>query len=122
MITGCTANVSAALVNASQGCGDSTPSNTTAVCCKPGPSDLPSATLPNVLVLGDCTVKNADNLTSALAGLDKVQHAPYDLADGGVLDTAWGVACLDNWLRAQHWAPVNWSVVAFSWARRAKRR
>ena len=116
---GCGASVSAALVNASQGCGDGFPANTTAVCCKPGPSDPPSKTLPNVLVLGDSvsihyTVQNADNLTSRLADVGKVQHAPYDLADGGALDTAWGVACLDNWLRTQHWAPVNWSVIVFN--------
>jgi hypothetical protein len=53
---GCGASVSAALVNASQGCGDGFPANTTAVCCKPGPSDPPSKTLPNVLVLGDSEV------------------------------------------------------------------
>lgn len=115
----CEANVSVALVNASQGCGDGFPNNTTTVCCKPGPSDLPSTTLPNVLVLGDSvsihyTVQNVDNLTSRLAGVAKVQHAPYDLADGGALDTAWGVACLDNWLRTQHWVPVNWSVIVFN--------
>merc|ERR1712110_575359 len=44
-----------------------------------------------------------------------VQHGPYDVSDGGALDTAWGVACLDQWLVTQAQVAVKWDVIAFNW-------
>ena len=102
----------------SAGCGDGLgPPTAKTVCCKMGPGDPPSATLPNVLVIGDSvSIGYVGGVTETLnaSGTAAVQHGPWDVSDGGAGDTAWGITCLDRWLVTQAQLEVKWDVVTFN--------
>eukprot|EP01009_Symbiontida_sp_KSa7_P010110 NODE_919_length_722_cov_1398.246657_g710_i0.p1 GENE.NODE_919_length_722_cov_1398.246657_g710_i0~~NODE_919_length_722_cov_1398.246657_g710_i0.p1 ORF type:complete len:222 (+),score=57.26 NODE_919_length_722_cov_1398.246657_g710_i0:30-668(+) len=84
-------------------------------CCTPGVKDPPSTTLPNCLVIGDSvSIGYTGVVVKELQSVCKVQHGPYDVADGGAGSTAYGQACLDNWLRTQAQQPVKWDVIQFN--------
>eukprot|EP01001_Neometanema_parovale_P009746 NODE_598_length_2268_cov_103.971562_g568_i0.p2 GENE.NODE_598_length_2268_cov_103.971562_g568_i0~~NODE_598_length_2268_cov_103.971562_g568_i0.p2 ORF type:complete len:257 (-),score=60.80 NODE_598_length_2268_cov_103.971562_g568_i0:146-916(-) len=84
-------------------------------CCKPGPSRPASTTLKNCLVIGDSV---SIGYTGVVASLLKekcfVQHGPWDVSDGGALNTAYGQDCLDNWLVDQQQATIKWDVIQFN--------
>jgi hypothetical protein len=44
----------------------------------------------------------------------QVQHAPWDVSDGGAGSTAQGQACLDNFLKTQNQTAVFWDVILFN--------
>jgi len=44
----------------------------------------------------------------------QVQHAPWDVSDGGAGSTASGVACLDNYLVTQAGAPYKADAIIFN--------
>ena len=71
------------------------------VCCAPGPPLALSTTLPNCLVIGDSV---SDQYTPSVAKLLNetclVQHAPWDVSDGGAEESAYFQQCLDNWLHS----------------------
>ena len=48
-----------------------------------------------------------------LKGKAKVQHGPWDVSGGGAGDTAYGLACLDNWLVTQKQDYVNWDLIVY---------
>jgi len=106
------------LANVSAGCGDGLPAGDT-LCCKMGPGNPPSSTLPNVLIIGDSvsigyTSLANSNVPKRLASVAQVQHGPWDVSDGGAGDTAVGVACLDRWLVTQAQQPVKWDLITFN--------
>lgn len=75
------------------------PPSPTKSCCMPGPVLEPSTTLPNCMVLGDSvSIGYTGTATKLLADVCQLQHAPWDVSDGGAGSTAVGVACLDNFL------------------------
>lgn len=89
---------------------DGSPATTLSKCpCKPGAPAPPDATRKNVLVIGDSlTIGYTPLLATALADIALVQHAPWDVSDGGAEETAYLDQCLDNWLAApngQAWKP-----------------
>jgi hypothetical protein len=102
--------------NVSEGCGDSVAAE---VCCKPGPGQPASTSLPNCLVIGDSVsigytdMGGIQRVQSHLKGACQVQHGPWDVSDGGAGSTALGVTCLDHWLRTQAQVPVKWDVIQF---------
>lgn len=108
------------VANTSVGCGDGlTIDANSNVCCKMGPENPPSTTLPNVLIIGDSvsigyTTIASKNVVTLLEKYAAVQHGPWDVSDGGAGDTAMGVLCLDRWLMTQASQPVNWDLIAFN--------
>ena len=69
--------------------------------CKPGAALPPSKTLPNVLIIGDSvSIGYTPPVAQHMAGLALVQHSPLDSMDGGAEETAYGVQCLDYFLRS----------------------
>ena len=99
------------------GGGASWPPSPTAACCMPGPALEPSTTLPNCLVVGDSVsigYTSFVNLPSMVADVCQLQHAPFDVSDGGAGATSVGVACLNNWLVTQRQTAVQWDVIMFN--------
>ena len=83
----------------SDGCGDAVAVNP---CCKMGPAAPMSTTLPNCIILGDSvSIGYFPAVAAALKDECLVQHAPWDVSDGGAGSTAAGLACLDNYLVTQ---------------------
>ena len=83
--------------------------------CKPGASKPPSATLPNVLVVGDSVSIGYEPPTAAaLASEAFVQHSPWDTRGGGAGATSYGRACLDNLLVTSMGLSVRWDVIVFN--------
>lgn len=53
----------------------------------------------NVLIIGDSlTIGYTPIVAAALADIALVQHAPWDVSDGGAEESAYFQQCLDNWL------------------------
>jgi hypothetical protein len=74
-----------------------------------------SNTLPNCVILGDSvSIGYTARVTESLGGVCTVQHAPWDVSDGGAGSTARGVACLDNWLVTQAGVPYTADVILFN--------
>ena len=97
--------------------GASTAVNTTGACvCKPGPKLPMSATVPNVLIIGDSvSIGYTPFVAKALgAATALVQHAPSG-GDGGAEETAYGVQCLDYFLRAPNGSAYAADVIMFNW-------
>lgn len=72
----------------------------TSLCtCKPG-VPLPLDPLrKNVVIIGDSLSIGYTPLVQAeLEDIASVQHAPWDISDGGAEETAYGLQCLDLWL------------------------
>ena len=102
------------LSDVSAGCGDGLPKGDT-LCCKMGPAESPSRSLANVLVIGDSvSIGYTGPLAKRLFDVAKVQHGPWDVSDGGALDTAYGVGCLDRWLVTQAQEMVQWDLITFN--------
>jgi hypothetical protein len=103
---------------ASAGCGDGLgPTTATTWCCKMGPGEPPSKTLPNVLVIGDSVSIGYVGGVAKILKASKtalVQHGPWDVSDGGAGDTAMGITCLDRWLVTQAQLPVKWDLITFN--------
>ena len=72
-------------------------------------------TIANCIVIGDSVSIGYTGLVAKnLSRLCKVQHAPWDVEDGGAGSTARGVACLDNWLVTHSQQKVKWDVITFN--------
>ena len=81
--------------------------------CKPGPPLQPSTTLKNVLIIGDSvSIGYTPFIAKAMSAVALVQHAPYG-GDGGAEETAYGVQCLDYFLRSPTGVPAKADVVMF---------
>ena len=80
--------------------------------CKPGAPAPPSATLKNVLVIGDSiSLGYTPALTAALADVAVIQHAPWS-SDGGSEEAAYTLQCaLPFWLSAPGGAPIKWDLI-----------
>ena len=96
--------------------GAGVPAGTTARCpCKPGPPLPPSQTLKNVLILGDSlTIGLTPYVARALSDVALVQHAPWDVSDGGAEEVAYMVQCMDNWLHSPSGLPLHVDVIWFN--------
>jgi hypothetical protein len=53
-----------------------------------------------------------------MAKVAKVQHSPLDTADGGAEETAYGVQCLDYFLRSPAGVKLKPDVIMFNWVLR----
>ncbi|GMI16528.1 hypothetical protein TrLO_g10786 [Triparma laevis f. longispina] len=61
----------------------------------------PSTTLKNVLVIGDSlSIGFTPLVANTLSDIALVQHAPWDVSDGGAEEADYFNQCLDNWLRS----------------------
>jgi hypothetical protein len=49
-----------------------------------------------------------------LSDICQLQHAPFDVSDGGAGSTGYGQACLDNFLKTQRQTMVEWDVILFN--------
>eukprot|EP00041_Stephanoeca_diplocostata_P003636 m.36412 g.36412 ORF g.36412 m.36412 type:complete len:283 (-) comp14491_c0_seq2:282-1130(-) len=96
--------------------GGSSKTNVTGVAvCKYGPPLPPSTTLKNVLVIGDSvSIGYTPFVATALQSEALVQHAPWG-GDGGAEETAYGVQCLDYFMRSASGVPFSADVVMFNW-------
>ena len=96
------------------GAGTAIVANVTGKCvCKPGPPLQPSTTLKNVLIIGDSvSIGYTPFIAKAMSAVALVQHAPYG-GDGGAEETAYGVQCLDYFLRSPTGVPAKADVVMF---------
>ena len=83
--------------------------------CKPGPDHAPDTRRKNVLIIGDSvSIGYTPHVATALEELAFVQHAPSG-GDGGAEETAYGVQCLDYFLRAPNGTSWSPDVVMFNW-------
>ena len=80
--------------------GGAAPQGTTSLCpCKPGAMAPPSATLKNVLVIGDSlSIGYTPPLAANLSDVAQVVHAPWDVTDGGAEESQYLNQCLDYFL------------------------
>lgn len=76
----------------------------------------------NVLVIGDSlSIGYTPYLNAALsaAGIALVQHAPWDVSDGGAEETAYGLSCLPTFLSSPSGLPLTGAnapdLVLFNW-------
>ena len=71
--------------------------------------------LPNCLIIGDSvSIGYSYAVTKLMRGVCKVQHAPFDMGDGGAGSTSLALACLGNWLVTQEQRSVRWDVIQFN--------
>lgn len=85
--------------------------------CKPGPP-LPLATdgRKNVLVIGDSlSIGYTPYLAQNLSSTALVQHAPWDVSDGGAEETAYGLQCLKYFTASPSGMPIAPDLVLFNW-------
>ena len=89
---------------------------TTSLCpCKPGAPSPPDPARKNVLVIGDSlTIGYTPLLASELADIAFVQHAPWDVSDGGAEEVAYFEQCLDNWLASPSGMPWTPDLIYFN--------
>ena len=84
--------------------------------CKSGAALPPSKTLPNVLIVGDSvSIGYTPYVAKLMEHVALVQHSPYDVWDGGAEETAYGVQCLDYFLRSPQGRPLKPDVIMFNW-------
>lgn len=87
---------------------------TSKAVCKPGPALPFSTTKKNVLVVGDSvSIGYTPFVAQQLADIALVQHAPWDLSDGGAEETAYGLQCLDYFLASPSGMDISPDVVMF---------
>lgn len=68
--------------------------------CKPGAQQPFSSERRNIIVLGDSvSIGYTPPLAANLSDVALVQHSPFDHIDGGAEDTAYGVSCLEYFLK-----------------------
>ena len=83
--------------------------------CKYGPPLDASATLKNVLIIGDSvSIGYTPFVASTLSEYALVQHAPWS-GDGGAEETAYGVQCLDYFLQHPDGSAYAADAVLFNW-------
>eukprot|EP00927_Polykrikos_kofoidii_P060828 TRINITY_DN55736_c0_g1_i1.p1 TRINITY_DN55736_c0_g1~~TRINITY_DN55736_c0_g1_i1.p1 ORF type:complete len:325 (-),score=49.15 TRINITY_DN55736_c0_g1_i1:173-1147(-) len=84
--------------------------------CKPGPQMPLDSTKKNVIVLGDSvSIGYTTPLAGDLSDIAVVQHSPYDLWDGGVEETAYGLQCLDFFVSDPRGMLLEPDVLLFNW-------
>lgn len=82
--------------------------------CKPGAPLPMSTTLKNILVIGDSvSLGYTPSLSTILGDVALVQHAPWG-GDGGAEETAYGLQCLDYWLRSPSGVEITPDLVYFN--------
>lgn len=75
-----------------------------------------SAAKKNVIVLGDSvSIGYTRPLAQQLADIALVQHSPYDVSDGGAEETAYGLQCLDYFVRGPDGRLLQPDVLVFNW-------
>ena len=84
-------------------------------CCTPG-APLPlSTTLKNVLIFGDSVSIDYTPYTKKnLSDVALVQHAPWDVSDGGAGSTSFMVNCLDVFMRHADGSAIKWDLIFFN--------
>lgn len=84
--------------------------------CKPGPALPYSKTLKNVLVIGDSLSIGYTPLVAAnLSDIALVQHAPWDVSDGGAEETQYGERCLEFFLASPSGMAISPDLITFNW-------
>lgn len=98
-------------------CTSSTAPTTTArSVCKPGPPLPYSTTLKNVLVIGDSvSIGYTPWINNALSSIALVQHAPWDVSDGGAEELAYGIYCLKYFLASPSGMAIQPDLIMFNW-------
>eukprot|EP00040_Diaphanoeca_grandis_P005963 m.35340 g.35340 ORF g.35340 m.35340 type:complete len:376 (-) comp17117_c0_seq1:56-1183(-) len=82
--------------------------------CKPGAPLPMSTTLKNVLIIGDSvSLGYTPSVAEILGDVALVQHAPWG-GDGGAEETAYGMQCLDYWLRSPAGLAIKPDLVYFN--------
>ena len=98
--------------------GEVGPRKTGLAVCKPGAPLPPSKTLPNVLIIGDSvSIGYTPAVALHMAKVALVQHSPWDVHDGGAEETAYGVQCMDVFLRSPQGVRLKPDVILFNWVR-----
>jgi hypothetical protein len=96
-------------------CTGAAPATQSKCPCKTGAPLPPSTTLKNVLIIGDSlTIGYTPSVAANLADIALVQHAPWDVSDGGAEESAYFLQCLDSWVRAPSGEPFWPDVVYFN--------
>jgi hypothetical protein len=89
---------------------------TGASVCKPGPPLPYSTSLKNVLIIGDSlSIGYTPYVAQMLADVALVQHAPWDVSDGGAEETAYGELCLKYFLHSPSGLDIAPDVIWFNW-------
>lgn len=74
-----------------------------------------SSTLKNVLIIGDSlSIGYTPFVAADLADVALVQHAPWDVSDGGAEEAAYFLQCLDNWLHSPSGMPLQVDLIYFN--------
>lgn len=82
--------------------------------CKIGPNLPADPTRKNAIVLGDSVSIGFTPPTAALLNSTiMLQHAPYS-SDGGACETAYGLQCLDNFIRGTDGTEIAWDLIYFN--------
>jgi hypothetical protein len=92
------------------------PTITARSVCKPGPHLPFSTTQKNVLIIGDSvSIGYTPYVAEALSSVALVQHAPWDVSDGGAEELAYGIYCLKYFLASPSGIAIKPDVVMFNW-------
>ena len=96
-------------------CAGAAPATGSRCPCKPG-APLPwSTSRKNVLIIGDSlSIGYTPAVAALLADVALVQHAPWDVSDGGAEEAAYLEQCLDNWLASPSGVPATVDVIYFN--------
>lgn len=83
--------------------------------CKPGPPLKGKPGKINCLIIGDSISIGYSPWVATMLGNDyQVQHAPWDHADGGALDSKYGFQCLQLFLLTAMLEPTSYDVIIFN--------
>ncbi|KAL9983921.1 hypothetical protein ACROYT_G006167 [Oculina patagonica] len=83
--------------------------------CKPGPPLKATTGKMNCLVIGDSISIGYTPWVARMLGDDfQVQHAPWDVTDGGALDSKYGLQCLHLFLQTAMLEPTRYDVIIFN--------
>jgi len=91
--------------------------NTTGLSvCKPG-ALLPMASdRLNAIIIGDSvSIGYTPHVADALQDQVFVQHSPADVSDGGAEETAYGLQCIENFLRGSDGSAIVPDLLYFNW-------
>lgn len=96
-------------------CAGASPPTESKCPCKPGAPLPMSTTRKNVLIIGDSlSIGFTPPVAALLADVALVQHAPWDVSDGGAEESAYFEQCLDNWLASPAGIPIKVDVIYFN--------
>lgn len=94
---------------------DTVPTVTGKSVCKPGPQKALSTATKNVMVLGDSvSIGYTPQLGQVLGNIAVVQHSPYDTRDGGAEDTAYGLQCLEYFMKGPDGSLLEPDILLFN--------